>query len=171
MLRSSTPRRKLDNSRVVHFDEIAFMIGKWEGVKNKPLASAISMTNLDGRTIKAPIIIGGDDILEKSQPSTLCELDIPKKPKKTGIKSVDESLDTFSKDPLPNTDLFVPPADASKAASDNGMELIGVNKSSYFKSSSFLHALSLVSKQLNSSPANPVVMVGDGAKIHTSAEV
>ena len=171
MLEASTPAVKLDNSRILYFDEIAFMLGKWENVKNKPLASAISVSNLDGQIIKSPIIIGGDDILTKSQPTSLCDLQLPTVLKKTGIASIDETLAAYFEDPLTNTDLHTPTTQASKAASDNGMDLIGVNKSAYFKTSSFLHSLALLSKYHNASPFNPIVCHGDGAKIHVAVEV
>ena len=123
----------LDTSRILYFDEIAFMLGKWENVKNKPLASAISVSNLDGQIIKSPIIIGGDDILTKSQPTSLCDLQLPTVLKKTGIASIDETLAAYFEDPLTNTDLHTPTSQASKDASDNGMDHFGVNKSAYFK--------------------------------------
>ncbi len=58
---------EVDPDRVIMFDEIAFMFSKWEGVKNRPIGSAISMSTLSGHIVKSPIILGGDDFYEKAQ--------------------------------------------------------------------------------------------------------
>ena len=49
------------------FDKIAFMSGKWEGVRNKPLASAVSISSMTGQVVGSPIIIGGDYCLSKAE--------------------------------------------------------------------------------------------------------
>ena len=168
----STPSHDIPNSRTFFFDEIAFMLGKWEGVRNKPLGSAISISNLDGEVVNGPIIIGGDDFLDKTpKPLQPVPLSIPSSIPKTGVKLLDESLKTYAENPLCNDELFVPSVAAKKAAADNGMVLLGVNKSAYFKRESFLESLALLSQKHNSSPSHPIVCICDGAKIHVAVEV
>ena len=51
-LEDSTPDVQLDNTRVVFYDEIAFMCGKWIGVKSRPLASANFLEHLGPKSKK-----------------------------------------------------------------------------------------------------------------------
>ena len=52
----NTLRKKLTAQHVTLFDKIAFMSGKWR-VKSRPLASAISISNLAGQIVKSTIIV------------------------------------------------------------------------------------------------------------------
>ena len=65
-LESSIPEEEIDCTHVTLFDEIAFMSGKGQGVKSRPLASAISISNLAGQIVKSTIIVGGEHCFQKA---------------------------------------------------------------------------------------------------------
>ncbi len=76
-----------------------------------------------------------------------------------------------------NSSTFHPPdmwqasPDAIKAAKDRGMMVLGVNKSGYFTTESFLMSVDLIAKSYGASPSNPIFFVGDGARPHVTPEV
>ena len=113
-------------------------------MRNKPLGSAISISNLDGEVVNGPISIGGDDFLDKT-PKPIQPVPLSSSIPKTGVKLLDDSLKTYAENPLVNDELFVLFVAARKAAADSGMVLLGVNKSAYFKRESFLESLALLS--------------------------
>ena len=172
-LQQSIPEYDLDNRCVVHFDEIAFMCGKWEGVRNKPLASAISMSNLAGQVVNsANIVIGGESCFSKAakreavrfrhSPISSC-LGVTKEQKEM-IKTINES------DYSPNGMLHAS-EETVKVARDIGMQVIGVNMSAYFTQETFLMAMDSLGKAHSASPSNPMFAIGDNARIHVTPEV
>ena len=42
-LKNITPDTELDTDRIIMFDEIAFMVGKWEGVRSPPCFSYLNV--------------------------------------------------------------------------------------------------------------------------------
>ena len=168
----SVPEFDVDNNRVLMFDEIAFMVGKWIGVKNKPLASAVSISSLAGQVVGSPIIIGGEYCVSKAESRGPVVFNPPTIPlcfglnplMKTMIKTINET------DHSPQN-MFMPSSETVEIAREYGMHVIGVNLSAYFTTESFLMGLHLMAKTYNSSPSSPILAIGDNARIHVTPEV
>ena len=88
LLSDSIANYEVDNNRVMMFDEIAFMCGKWKDVKNKPLASAVSISSLSGQVIGSPIIVGGEYCLSKAQSRGAVLFNPPPIPKCFGLNDI-----------------------------------------------------------------------------------
>ena len=154
------------------FDEIAFMVGKWEGVKNRPLASAISISSLSGNIIKSPIILGGESFMEKAQKRDKVPFNPPDLPKSynmnTGMREMNNLINEIDWNPK---GMFEASKQAIKAARDRGMTVVGVNMSGYFTMETFALSIDNICKSFGASPSNPIMFVGDGARIHVTPEV
>ena len=66
MLRDSTPKHEIPPERCLFGDEVAWMKSYFGDVKGEALASAISMSTLEGSIVESSIVIGGDDIYKKA---------------------------------------------------------------------------------------------------------
>ncbi len=168
----SSPECDFDVSRVIVFDEIAFMSGKWEGVKNRPLASAISMSNLACQIVKSPIIIGGEYCYNKAEGRGNVKFVQDPIPSCFGLNdSLKDMIKTINNSDYSPKEMRKPSEEAIKAARDVGMEVIGVNLSAYFTAESFLWSLDLLGKAHHASPFDPIIVIGDNARVHITPAV
>ena len=141
-------------------------------VKNKPLASAVTISSLSGKIVKSPIILGGESFMAKAVDRDPVLFEPPMLPKSYNMNSkMKEMNDLINQTNWSPKGMQVASDEAIKAARDRGMTVVGVNMSAYFSMESFALSVDQVCKSFGASPSNPLLFVGDGARIHVTPEV
>ena len=67
--------------------------------------------------------------------------------------------------------MVAPSEESIEAAMEWNMNVVGVSTSAFFNTEAVLLVLENLAKKKGCSPRNPLLVMGDGAKIHVSAEV
>ena len=162
----------MDNNRIMMVDEIAFMCGKWKNVKNKPLASAVSISSLSGQVVGSPIIVGSDYCLSKAEKRGAVVFNPPPIPSCFGLNPIMKSMiATINATDHSPQNMFQPDNETIEEARKYGMHIIGVNLSGYFSTEAFMMGMHLMGKTYNSSPSSPILAIGDNARIHVTPQV
>ena len=172
-LECSAPNVSIENQRNLFYDENAWMKGVFKDMKGDPMASAVTVTSMSGEIVSSGIIVGspqfataGDKREKKAAPSTkpylpkLSSADTPE------AKKILEWMK--NNNPMETPVLFPPKPESIEAAEDWNMVAIGVNSSAYFSTEAFLRCLESVCRNKRSSCHDPIVMIGDGARIHAT---
>ena len=142
------------------------------------MASALTLSTLEGQLMESSIVIGGEQIYKVATSHADAKKrkegkkDKTPKVKNTGVDEIDKIVKWLNEhSPEETLKMEEPSLVAQNAARKHSMKLLGVNSSAFFNSEAIMLTFERLHHRMDSTSTNPIIVVLDGARVHVSADV